>query len=139
MQAINFLSRGKSIESPNEWLYGSVVYLHGKLYIVSEEDATDIGLYVIKGKLRRVIPDTVDYFTGIEIGGEKVFFNDIVKAPSGLHLKVVWIDREMKIGLLAEKPHGIHYNFNVGLYTLCGNSHDNPELLENEEVHFVHI
>jgi hypothetical protein len=55
--------------------------------------------------------------------GEPIFFGDIVKAPSGLLLEVIWYDDEFKIALRGIES-GQIYNFNIPLYTKYGTIHD---------------
>lgn len=54
---------------------------------------------------------------------ELIFFGDIVKAPSGLLLEVIWFDDEMRIALRDNSDNQI-YNFNIPLYTKYGTIHD---------------
>lgn len=53
---------------------------------------------------------------------EPIFFGDIVKAPSGLLLEVIWYDDEMRIALCDDNKQ--IYNFNIPLYKKYGTIHD---------------
>lgn len=61
---------------------------------------------------------------------KNIFFNDFVKAPSGNIFQVIWYDEEMRIAL---KRKNTIYGFNVGLYELCGNPYENPEIIKEVE------
>ena len=67
-------------------------------------------------------------FTGLkDKNGKEIYFDDLVKAPSGGIFQVIWHEEEMRIAL---KQDNVIYNFNVPLYEVIGNIWENKNLLE---------
>ena len=85
------------------WLYGYYLYSCNHAYIISKDD-----------KKYEVIPDSVTQYTRSKDRKDiEIYFNDFVKAPSGVIFQVVWDEDTMSIKL---RNNDELYNFNVGLY-----------------------
>lgn len=134
MREIKF--RGKRIDN-NEWAYG---YYHqdpedGRfitdfeyIRVAGNFDEPPSGYF--KKEFSEVKPETVGQYTGLKIKNEEIYFGDLVKAPSGLVLEIVWSEEDMGIKL----RDGInYYNFNMSIYDKVGNIHTSPELLTTKQ------
>jgi len=92
--------------------------------------------YVIQGismdnsviSTSEINPETVGQFTGLKDNkNNDIYFGDLVKAPSGLIFEVIYYEEELRIAL---RHDNCIYGFNVPLYEVVGNIHENPELLK---------
>ena len=120
-----YLFRGKPKHYTNhdkvkvEWVYGNLQLLENKTVVWVAD--------------RAVIPETAGQFTGLtDKNGVKIFEGDIVEYD-GLNHLVDWhpndaifvatIPRIQELGFVA-------YMSEADQFTILGNIHDNPELLE---------
>lgn len=125
------LFRGKHMAG-GVWCEGNLAVSKGGVAIITP-DNTPCGVY------GQVDPDTVGQYTGlIDKNGTKIFEGDIVSA----HFD--WNDPEAESRAVVEwgnfrwvthqpgyEPDEIT-DFDKGLWTVIGNIHDNPELMEGE-------
>ena len=127
MRQIKF--RGKSIYTPHDWKYGSLLVMGGKKYIIPCTDRMQLLQH-------RVIPNTVCEFSGlIDKNGIEIYENDIVT---------------YKVAYPYDKDHALHnklhkscVSFNNGSFSIAfsdpstieviGSIHDNPELLNDHQ------
>jgi uncharacterized phage protein (TIGR01671 family) len=148
MEMREILFRGKRKDTC-EWIYGSLILLHGRAWIKHFEDNTNNPRQVGYGKTMadfrcyEVILETVGQFTGLlDKNGKKIFEGDILNkyyhnmSTYDCPCAVV----EMKTG---EEGDPLDYEYWVGWMAgesslldinedaeVIGNIHDNPELLE---------
>lgn len=135
MREIEF--RGKRIE----WIYGSLVHITETYK--GEEDIQKCNIYQIvtfEGIAFDVIQETIGQYTGLkDKNGKKIFEGDIVKDEYCIY-KVVYdgngyyveVDKLLK-ECGTEK--GLLYDFSdYKDIEVIGNIHDNPELLEVQDV-----
>lgn len=124
---MEILFRAKS-KGDEMWRHGSIVSDKKGGYAIIQVRDNPISNGCANGWCFGVIPETVGQYIGSkDKNGTKVFFGDLVKAPSGNIFEVIWYDEEMRIAL---KRLDVIYNFNVALFEVIGNIHDNPELLK---------
>ena len=94
----------------------------------------DTTSYYINGFEYEVYPETIGQYTGLtDISGKKIFEGDIMKtAVTGLnqHIGVVTFS-DGAFGLRCEDGRG-YFCFVAGNYSIIGNIHDNPELMDEE-------
>jgi len=111
MRTIKF--RGKRLGN-EEWVYGYYgITMKGKSYIDSIESNISMSHNI-------VIPETVGQFTGLtDKNGKEIFEGDIVRGGIYLAYEVKWEYEEC----------GWNIGESVRLFEICGNIHDNPELL----------
>jgi hypothetical protein len=70
-------------------------------------------------------------FTGqVDKNGKDIYFDDLVKAPSGKIFKVIWDDEGLSIRLQTNDL--FYYNFNVPLFEVVGNIYQDEELFINQ-------
>lgn len=137
------LFRGKRKDN-GEWVEGFYYVrqaMHGKLLLGEPEHVITTGVLKIYGAYGEreqlsqveVIPETVGQFTGLtDIGGKKIFEGDIMKtAVTGLasHTGVVEF-ADGAFGLRCTDGAGLFLCYVAGSFTIIGNVHDHPELLE---------
>ena len=132
------LFRGKRIDN-GEWVYGNLNY--GTIEIKSIKDSyyiSDFDVNPWDKKFYPVIPESVGQYTGLtDKNGKKIFEGDIVKetiasnyqpigqiyyAPEFCQWRIEYINSIVLIGHIGKGR----------FYTILGNIHDNPELLEGK-------
>ena len=140
------LFRGKRVNN-GEWVYGYLtICTDGSCYIKTEIERNV--LRYVKGKPSYVFncieyevdPKTVGQYTGIKIGGQKLFEHDVVRyretgSDDWQYGVVVWCgDRDYPA--FDVEPwidcdcNGLSYIVTVCEAEIIGNKWDNPELLE---------
>lgn len=131
--------RGKDIET-GEWEYGSLFQALGKYPAIAKPKPTADGkLYYC---LAAVNPDTVGQYTGLkDRNGKEIFEGDIlvqeIQTNIGL-FKDYFEARWESAGFIGICLNNESKGFTDALesctdYIVCGNIHDNPELLEEEK------
>lgn len=120
MREIRF--RGKRI-STGDWVYGDLIQTEKNF-----EKRVQILDWTQIQTLVDVDPEKVGQFTGLkDKNGTEIYFDDLVKAPSGNIFRVIWYEDEMRIALSRMDT---IYNFNVPLYEVAGNIYQHPDLLK---------
>lgn len=134
MREIKFRGR----DEHGDWHYGAFmgVFFDGVVAPIEYANIYDDGM------ANRVLPDTVGQFTGLkDCDGREIYEGDILRfAPPWR-----WEEDERRIGVVVYKCYGfrIEYSdtsealFNLAAndapYTIIGNVHDTPELLEGKD------
>lgn len=128
MREILFRSKRKN---DGKWVYG--------FYLNRSNDKEDIHCIMEKfpaTKGQHVMPETVGQYTGLtDKNGKKIFEGDILNCHSldGVNdfrnRIVVW--SELFLCFKADKP---LYGDGLQIYEVIGNIHDNPELVNLEEL-----
>lgn len=115
------LFRGKRLDN-GEWITGCLVkYAYDSTPYIGYLDAWGDGIY-------EVDPSTVGQYTGLTANGKKIFEGDIV-LRFGCCYKVCFENGQW----VAVDKHGFWVElYDDVTYTVIGNIHDNPELLEGE-------
>lgn len=128
-RAIKF--RGKSIFGIHEWIYGSLLLLDGKTYILPNEvDLRTIIRY-------EVIPKTVGQFTGLFDNNErKIYDGDIIRGTVFTY-EVGYSEESSCFTAKIIEPINDMTNY-LGVYdtsklNVLGNIYDNPELIKEDE------
>ena len=124
------LFRGK-VKNTNEWQYGDLRHWTKKsVGIHHQELHTTL----------RVIPETVGQYTGLtDKNGTKIFEGDIVKIelyhPKGFaNYEIGYIKYDdTKSRFIFCTNEGEYSYDNSDVFTVIGNIHDNPELIESED------
>lgn len=136
------LFRGKRKDN-GEWVYGSLIKTGNYCCILPDDDGTnyeypylDSDLGTIDGCAIPVIPETVGQYIGlIDKAGEKIFEGDIVKG--------IDCARDINRYIVGYVGHGNgsfvilgdainYYRWLDYELKVCGNIHDNPELVFDE-------
>lgn len=126
----NILFRGKTLD--DEWIYGSLVQCGGRNFVLQNENAD-----VVSDGLRLVFPESVGQMTSYEDkNGTEIYEGDIIEDAWRPHqnrqLYVIVYD-EICDGLVAYPigdDNGVElFNLPTDIYTIVGNTTDNPELL----------
>lgn len=122
------LFRGKRLDD-GEWVEGHLIqYEDGRARICGSH--TDIFCYekdrsIIQTVAHEVDPHTVGQFTGLtDKNGKRIFEGDILTLRTGIPYVVRFED-----GAFFFENTGIPSRF-ANIFTVIGNIHDNPELLE---------
>ena len=121
MREIKF--RGKLSHS-GEWVIGNLIIAkNGNPYIIPSAIFEIDGHHLIidSDSPFWVIPETVGQFTGLTDKNEKeIFEGDIVRGGIYLAYEVKWDNEEC----------GWNIGQSVKSFEICGNIHDNPELIK---------
>ena len=125
------LFRGKRVDN-GEWIYGDVIQfpMHGIVRIIEQNSDND-GSYGDS----EIDCDTLGQYTGLtDKNGRKIFEGDIVTIrDSAEGVLVEFIDGEYQCTNRIKYKyyrHPLEYYHDEPKYTVIGNIHDNPELLE---------
>ena len=139
------LFRGKRTDN-DEWIKG---YLHktdgvGKGYRAFAIQVQDIDSYMCRPHSHEVQPKTVGQYTGLtDKNGKKIFEGDIVKFHTETYTsesdtigKIEYFNGTFGISYKYGKHflEFINMSMYVRWYEVIGNIHDNPELLEKDNV-----
>lgn len=131
--------RGKDLET-GEWVYGSLFQsLEQYPAIAKPKPTADGKLFYC---LTVVNPDTVGQYTGLkDRNGKEIYEGDILlheeRYNLGLfkdYIKVEWKDAGYIATVLNNESKGLVEPLEYCTdYPVCGNIHDNPELLEDKK------
>jgi uncharacterized phage protein (TIGR01671 family) len=133
------LFRGKRADN-GEWIHGSIIHCNDGYYIA------DYSIYMVAPNMVKVVPESVGQFTGlIDFEDNRIFEGDIVKwqyakrviNKDGFYVKTGEIE-----GVFFEEVKYEAGYYHLGGYdpltreeieqfdyVVCGNIHDNPELI----------
>ena len=131
------LFRGKRIDN-GEWVYGNLNY--GTIEIKSIKDSyyiSDFDVNPWDKKFYPVIPESVGQYTGLtDKNGKKIFEGDICRMKAD-RLKgygaIIFMGSAFVLCDKTHKKTRYYPLYPDGQFTVVGNIHDNPELLEVEE------
>lgn len=133
-----YLFKGKRKDN-EEWVYGNLVHITETYK--GEEDIQECNIYQIityDGIGFDVIPETVGQYTGLKDKNEvKIYDGDIIQYEN-IHKGVVKYSEKYAQFILKETDNLLDEcealgEFNVKVFEVIGNIHDNPELLEKEQ------
>ena len=123
MRQIKF--RGKSIYTPHDWKYGSLLVMGGKKYIIPCTDRMQLLQH-------RVIPNTVCEFSGsTDKNGVEIYEGDILKTN-----EADWVGKvEFKHSayIISDDNGGYSTYPDFSKCEVIGNFFENPELLNNKQ------
>lgn len=128
--------RGKS-EYNNEWIEGVAIVANGKAFILNNAKVVKFfGENRLDFVLQEVITETIGHFTGLfDKNGRRIFEGDILTIENeGIYAAIKY--NESKAAFYVEdEDHedylGEAWETDV---VVIGNIHDNPELLDREEL-----
>ena len=127
MREIKF--RGKR-ESNGEWVYGYLCEnINGEICI-QEIVRKVVNSFAIPNRLHPVNPATIGQYTGMrDKNGREIYEEDIV-VYTNYHSYFYKVVFSVGCFRLADKDGDVWYNLNECDAEVCGNIHNNPELLE---------
>ena len=141
------LFRGKRIDN-GEWIEGQLLHFtssvgnHELSIIVESCEWDNANEWFNLGKRAKVDPETVGQYTGLtDKNGKKIFEGDIIseKPPMNeiAYIGYVAYDEEAAVWRFMinndGKYNGVLFGTYSRSYTVIGNIHDNPELMEGDK------
>lgn len=129
MREIKF--RGKRIDN-GEWVYGYPCENSYGEICIQEIVRKVVDGFAVPSRLHPVNPDTIGQYTGIrDKNGREIYEGDIVVCTTNHQSYFYKVVFSIGCFRLADEEDDVWYNLNECDVEVCGNIHDNPELMED--------